>query len=328
MTNIRSTPNPSSDLRSPIRSLSSREGRIFDIKRYAINDGPGIRTTIFLKGCPLRCVWCHNPEGWQPAPQLLYKQSKCIGCQTCVSACQQHLPTLTPHGITVDTDACTLCGRCVEACPTTALEMCGRKWTMEALMFEIEKERMVMEQSGGGVTLCGGEPLMHADYTLQLLHELGRRGFHRTVDTTLYAQPDVVQAVSDHCDLLLIDLKLMDAEKHRRYTGVGNALILDNIRLLARLGKPFWIRIPLIEGINADDGNIEATARFLSSITSHFSPLQVHLLPYHDVGKDKHRRMWSHYNPQNIPMTTPSESTQQHCADLLRMHGFKVVIGG
>ena len=141
---------------------------IFDIKRYAINDGPGIRTTIFLKGCPLRCVWCHNPEGWTPQPQLLYKQSKCIGCKTCVSVCPQHLLELTPEGISLN-QGCPLCARCTEECPTTALEICGKEWPMDELMAEIEKERDVMEQSGGGVTLCGGEPLMHPEYTLELL---------------------------------------------------------------------------------------------------------------------------------------------------------------
>ena len=210
---------------------------IFDIKRYAINDGPGIRTTIFLKGCPLRCVWCHNPESWSAEPQELFKQSKCIRCGTCLEP-----------------------GFKVDDCPTMA--------------------------SGGGVTLCGGEPLMHAEYSLEILKELGRRGFHRTVDTSLYAPQEVVEAIANECELFLVDLKLMDSDKHRLYTGVGNELILQNIRYLAERQAQFSIRIPLIEGINADEENIGATAQFLSSI-----PHPIHLLPYHDVGKDKHRRM-------------------------------------
>ena len=169
---------------------------------------------------------------------------------------------------------------------------------------------------------------MHPEGTLALLKELGRRGFHRTVDTTLYASKEVVEAVADHCDLFLVDLKLMDSEKHRRYTGVGNDLILQNIRYLAERGSHFVIRIPLIEGINADEDNMEATARFLSSLTSHSSPLTIHLLPYHDVGKDKHRRMWSTYNPQNIPMASPSDETLQRCRNQLEAYGFQVIIGG
>ena len=199
---------------------------------------------------------------------------------------------------------------------------------MDDLMAEVEKERDIMTDSGGGVTLCGGEPLMHPDDTLTILKELGRRGFHRTVDTTLYASKEVVEAVADNCELLLVDLKLMDSDKHRRYTGVPNELILDNIRLLATLGKDFLIRIPLIEGINADEENIDATARFLSLLTPHSSLLTVHLLPYHDVGKDKHRRMWSTYNPENIPMATPSDEVLQRCKAQLEAHGFQVVIGG
>lgn len=197
---------------------------------------------------------------------------------------------------------------------------------MDELMAEIEKERTIMEDSGGGVTLCGGEPLMQPDYTLELLQELGRRGFHRTVDTTLYASPETVRAVAEHCELFLVDLKLMDSEKHRLYTGVPNEQILENIRLLTRLGSDFFIRIPFIEGINVDDENIEATARFLESLP--WQRRTVNLLPYHDVGKDKHRRMWGTYNPQNIPMATPSEETQQHCAALLESHGLHVIIGG
>ena len=273
---------------------------IFDIKRYAINDGPGIRTTIFLKGCPLRCVWCHNPESWSAEPQELFKQSKCIRCGTCLEP-----------------------GFKVDDCPTMAREICGRAYTMEELMTEIEKERDIMEDSGGGVTLCGGEPLMHAEYSLEILKELGRRGFHRTVDTSLYAPQEVVEAIANECELFLVDLKMMDSDKHRLYTGVGNELILQNIRYLAERQAQFSIRIPLIEGINADEENIGATAQFLSSI-----PHPIPLLPYHDVGKDKHRRMGSLFNPKGYAMTAPSEETLERCKQQLEAQELQVIIGG
>lgn len=304
---------------------------LFDIKRYAINDGPGIRTTLFMKGCPLRCVWCHNPESWSPHRQLLYKQSICIGCQSCIKSCEENILEMTPQGIALRmqpmTSAlphphCTLCGRCTEICPTTALEICGREWTMDALMEEIEKEREVMEDSGGGVTLSGGEPLMRPEYTLALLRELGRRGFHRTVDTSLYAPTTVVESIAKECELLLVDLKMMDTERHRHFTGVENGIILENIRWLSAHGHDFIIRIPFIEGVNTDEDNVRQTAAFLASLPQ--KPLAIDLLPYHEMGKDKHRRMWSTYNPDNLPISTPSEAIRASAKNLFEEKGLKI----
>jgi pyruvate formate lyase activating enzyme len=193
---------------------------------------------------------------------------------------------------------------------------------MEELMAEVEKERGVMERSGGGVTLCGGEPLMHPSETLALLQELGRRGFHRAVDTTLYAAEDVVRQTAAHCELFLVDLKLMDSTLHARYTGVPNERILENIRLIAELGAAFRIRIPLIVGINADDANLEASARFLASLPK--LPEGVDLLPYHDIGKGKHARMGTTYNPEGIPMATPSDAELQHARAVFTAFGLPV----
>ncbi|MBR4336945.1 MAG: glycyl-radical enzyme activating protein [Bacteroidaceae bacterium] len=299
---------------------------IFDIKRFALNDGPGIRTTLFLKGCPLRCVWCHNPEGQQAEAQKLYTKNKCIGCRTCVDVCPQGALQLTSDGIRTTDNSCILCGACTEACPTTALKMSGRAWTMDELMAVVDKERKVMEDSGGGVTLCGGEPLMHADYTLQLLDELGRRGFHRAVDTTLHTTADVIRRVAQRCELFLVDLKHMDSAIHHRYTGVGNERILDGLRLVATLGVPYWVRIPLIEGVNADEQNICASARFLASLPT--QPEVVNLLIYHDIGKGKHEKLGTTYNPDGIPMSPPSDAVQQRSLELLAAHGLKARIGG
>ena len=298
---------------------------IFDIKRFAINDGPGIRTTLFLKGCPLRCVWCHNPEGIEPQPVKLYTRKKCIGCQSCVEACPLGNLVLTPEGIK-DQGRCTACGRCADECPTLALQMAGKEWDMDELMALVEKERQVMEESGGGVTLCGGEPLMHTDYLLTLLRELGHRGFHRTVDTTLFAPAHHVEAVANACELMLVDLKLMDSQLHRQYTGAPNEQILSNIRLISDMKRRFWIRIPLIVGINADDANITASAQFLASLPT--PPKVVNLLPYHDIGKGKHERLGSIYNPASIPMAEPTEEQQQNALATLQSYGLNAIVGG
>ena len=298
---------------------------IFDIKRFAINDGPGIRTTLFMKGCPLRCVWCHNPEGFEERPVKMYTKKKCIGCQSCVEVCPEKNLVLTPDGIK-DLGHCTACGKCTDECPTLALEMAGKEWKMEDLMKEVEKERRVMEESGGGVTMCGGEPLMHTDYLCEVLDELGMRKIHRTVDTTLFASAENVKRVAERCELFLVDLKMMDSERHKRYTRVPNELILQNIQLVSEMGHPFWIRIPLIVGVNADDENLTASAKFLASLPT--PPEVVNLLVYHDVGIGKHARLGTTYNPEAITMEAPSEEVQQHALGIMKRFGLNTKTGG
>lgn len=282
---------------------------LFDIKRYSINDGPGIRITLFMKGCPLHCVWCHNPEGISPKVQRLYTKKKCIGCQSCIENCPQHALTLTPDGIVCDKERCIVCGKCAEVCPTLAIEMSGKEYTYDQLMAEIEKETEVMDTSQGGVTFCGGEPLMHPEFLLEMLRRCGRLDIHRTVDTTLYAVPKIVEEVAKETDLFLVDLKLMDRTKHHAYTGVYNDRILSNIRLIAELDKSFWIRIPLIHKLNATVENLSRTADFLASLP--WKEKKVDLLPYHDIGRMKHDKLGTVYNPDNKPLDPPTEEEKE-----------------
>lgn len=311
---------------------------VFDIKRYAINDGPGIRTTIFFKGCPLRCVWCHNPESWLPQPELLFKQKKCIGCNTC-GLYPSELGR--PMDILLKRYTREALAAKADNCPAMAIEVCGREYALDELLAEIEKERDIMQDSGGGVTISGGEPLMQVkgdhlnnekdESLLVLLRELGRRGFHRCVDTTLYAAPEVVEAVAAETDLFLVDLKVMDEEKHKRLTGVSNELILSNLRLLTNIGVPFQVRIPLIDGINSDEENIKVTAELIRTTSFHGARpcfMGVNLLPYHDAGKDKHRRRGTTYNPANLPMSTPSDETLQRCIRQFAAYGIIARVGG
>lgn len=301
-------------------------GLLFDIKRYAINDGPGIRITLFLKGCPMSCVWCHNPEGIGKKPVKLYTRKKCIGCQTCVHACPEGALQLTRSGIVTDATKCKMCGTCVEVCPACALEISGREWTVNEAMREIEKETAVMDRSEGGVTFCGGEPLMQPDFLLELLTRCGQEDIHRAVDTTLYASEEVVRQVIPLCDLFLVDLKLMDSEKHRHYCGVPNERVLENLRLVAASDVPYWIRIPLIDGVNADEENIRKSAEFLAGLPK--PPEMINLLVYHDIGKNKHDKLGTTYNPHQYAMRAPDEATQQRCLDIFAEHQLTAKIGG
>ncbi len=279
---------------------------IFDIKRFSINDGPGIRTTIFMKGCPLRCRWCHNPEGLQSDAQMLFTKKKCIGCGTCKG--------LSPE-------------EAARECPTLARQVSGKEWNMDELMAVIEKERKVMEDSRGGVTVSGGEPMMHPDYLLELLTELGRRHFHRSVDTTLFTDSAWVEKIAACCELFLIDLKHMDSAKHKEFTGVPNEKILSNISLVAEMEHPYWIRIPLINGVNADEKNIVASAQFLAGLKT--KPEVVNLLPYHNIGMGKLEKLTS--NPVGLnaeEFSAPAEELQEQYVEMFRKHGLNTIIGG
>lgn len=297
---------------------------LFDIKRYSINDGPGVRVTVFFKGCPLTCKWCHNPESQSSKTQRLYNKNKCIGCNSCVEACTQNALTLTPNGIVIDEYKCLLCGKCAEVCPTNATEMSGTDYTEEEIMAAIVKETNLMDSSGGGVTFSGGEPLMYYKDLKRLLILCGEEGIHRAVDTSGYIKSDVIYEIMPHTDLFLYDLKQMDSAIHRKWTGVDNTLILKNLKIISDNNSNYHIRIPLVEGVNTDEWNINATIEFLKSLKH--KPGVVGLLPYHNIATNKYERMGKIYDETGMS-EPPKEKQAQILASFLN-NGFNAIIGG
>ncbi len=302
---------------------TERSGLIFDIKRYAINDGPGIRITIFLKGCPLSCKWCHNPEGMSSKVQKMYTETKCIGAKECITACPNDALTLTPNGILTDTNLCQLCGKCAEVCPTKAIEMSGKPYSVPEIIEVIKKERLVMDQSGGGVTISGGEPLMHSKFLFELLDACGAEEIHRTVDTTGFANKGIMLEAAKRTDHFLFDLKHMDPDQHAFWTGVRNEPILENLQLLASLDASVTIRIPVVEGVNADQENMEQTAQFIAKLPG--APKTIQLLPYHNIATHKHTKLGGHFDEAG--MSEPSAETMERIVAQFRACGVKAEVG-
>jgi pyruvate formate lyase activating enzyme len=299
-------------------------GLIFDIKKYAINDGPGIRMTVFFKGCNLQCKWCHNPESMSPKVQKMYNAKKCIGALSCIKNCPNNALKMTSEGIVTDYTICNLCGKCAEVCPTKAFEMLGSNILISDLMKKIDNEAIFFDQSGGGVTFSGGEPLMHADYLLRILKECGKRMYHRVVDTTAFASLETVLEVAKHTELFLIDLKVMDAKIHKEYTGVSNKKILSNIVELAKTNCELIFRIPLIKGVNTSEENIKETANFINSLEGNRKV--INLLPYHNIAKNKHIKLGTPTN--NYVFEAPNSKEITTIISIFNSFGISATVGG
>lgn len=297
---------------------------IFDIKSYAINDGPGIRVCIFFKGCPLNCRWCHNPESISRKPQKLFTMSKCIGCGACALACPLDACELTDNGVVTDTERCNLCGKCVEVCPTRALEMTGRTYEVDELLEIIEKERPFFDQSGGGVTFSGGEPLLYPEFLCELLDSCGARGIHRCVDTAGLVKTETLLEVAQRVDLFLFDLKLIDADRHKQWTGVDNALILHNLQQLSAKGNVIEIRVPLVAGVNDAEEDLERLAEFVAALPGQRP--KISLLPYHNIATHKYAKLGQLFADAGLGV--PSEEKLQQAREICGARGLEVGVGG
>jgi len=301
----------------------NQSGIVFDVKRYAIHDGPGIRTTVFFKGCPFACAWCHNPESKASQAQILYTRKRCIGCVKCVEVCPRDALTLTIDGIKTDDEKCLRCGICAAACPAQARELAGRRESVSDLMAVIEKDVLFYDESGGGVTFSGGEPLVQADFLTALLIACGTRGIHRAVDTTGYTDTATLMKIADRTDLFLFDLKFMDPEKHRHQTGVSNEQILKNLQTLAERKIPIIIRLPLIPGVNDDADNLSRTGRFAANLDG---VRQIDILPYHRAAAGKYVKM-NETDPAG-GISVPDAEQVQAAIECLEGFGLQVNVGG
>ncbi len=283
-------------LRKPMTGLT------FNVQRFSTEDGPGIRTTVFMKGCPLRCVWCHNPEGLRPTPELVWYEARCIGARDCLHVCPEQALTLTPQGMQIDRQRCTGCDACAQACPAAALEVIGRRWTPDELMVELLKDRAFYETSRGGVTFSGGEPMMQADFLAQVLPRCRAAGVPVALDTCGAVAWERYERVLPWVDLVLFDLKIMEAGRHLAATGVSNELILQNARRLAAAGQTLWIRTPIIPGYTDDLANIQAIGRFIREALPTVERWD--LLAYTHWGQPKYRRLDLPYPLQDAPLMT------------------------
>jgi pyruvate formate lyase activating enzyme len=299
-------------------------GRIFDIRRYSIHDGPGIRTTVFLKGCSLRCAWCHNPESISPGPELMHWPSRCTRCYDCLGACPVGALSKGPEGaVVIDRARCDLCGRCAEACLYDAMQIVGREMSVDEVVGEVEKDRVFYEQSGGGVTFSGGDPLAQPAFLEALLDACRGRGLHTAIDTAGASVNGALERAAAKADLVLFDLKHMDDGKHIELTGVSNRPILKNLERLAAGPGEIWVRIPLVGGVNDDD---ESAARMIAFLSSLGTVRRVGLLPYHAGGLEKAGRIGRGGDFRRFE--SPSEERLAAIEDAFRRAGFEVHRGG
>lgn len=306
-------------------------GLVYDIQPFSVQDGPGIRTTVFLKGCPLHCLWCHSPESQEFYPQLSWIGMRCVGCGNCISLCPNHAISFNPipvesakgliRQIQIDRKKCADCGTCTQKCYPKALFLSGTEYTVEEVIEKVKGDIPFYKNSGGGVTISGGEALSQAGFTLALLKELKQLDIHTAVDTTGFADPEKVREILPFTDLFLYDLKHMDSQMHEKLTGVPHGPILNNAKLIARLGGKMQIRIPLITDHNDSEENMHAAGAFCHSIKNAITAIQ--LLPFHNLGDAKYPRI-GRTDIFSVP-PVPEERIER-CKDIISSYGLSVTV--
>jgi pyruvate formate lyase activating enzyme len=292
-------------------------GTVFSIERYAIHDGPGIRTQVFFKGCPLRCLWCSNPEGMSFTPQLTHTRTLCIRCGACVDACENQALSMTERGPEQERDRCILCGNCADACYAEALEINSVQVTPEEILNEVERDRVFYEVSGdGGITLCGGEPLAQAAFAVELLKLCKQRGIHTAIETCGCYPFEALERAIPYLDFIYYDLKHMSPTAHKEYTGAGNDLILENLKKLQAYEVDLCVRVPVIPTLNDSVENMEALASFVKELPRVKS---VQLLPYHRLGVNKYQKLGLEYPIDHI--SPPDQAAMQELQAVFHNHG-------
>jgi pyruvate formate lyase activating enzyme len=299
------------------------KGLIFDIQHFSIQDGPGIRTTVFFKGCPLHCLWCHNPESISFHPEIAFYKEFCIDCRHCLEVCPNGCHRIINGERVIRRDLCKGCGLCMEACCSRALVLKGRKYTVNDVLGEVEQDRPFYERSGGGVTLSGGEPLAQAQFCRELLKGLKRRGIHTVVDTSGYVPWKVLEGILKWTDLFLYDIKCYDTQLHRRLTGVDNIKIKSNLKRLSMRGAPLVARIPVIPGCNDQPAEMKRIAELIGKLKN---ATTVHILPYHQFAEQKYGRIGMEYGLKGL--TPPSPNHLRELAQIFEGRRIPVVIMG
>lgn len=302
--------------------MSSIKGIIFDIKKFAVHDGPGIRTTVFMKGCPLKCIWCHNPEGINISKEIIYYDYKCLNCQKCIQICPNNAIYKKNNKIITLNQNCNICQKCVEECPSNSRQIIGQVISVGQLIKEIEKDFIYFDSSKGGVTFSGGEPFMQPAFLTKILQECKNRDIHTTIDTSGYVESKIFSNIIDKVDLFLYDLKLLNDKQHKIYTGVSNQLIKSNLKKLTQSKKDVIIRYSLIPKITDTKDNIKLLIDFISTLKN---INEIDLLPFHNVS-EKYNRLGKEYKMENTQ--SPTSKNVVLIKEIMEENGYYVKIGG